>query len=314
MKKMIILGCVLLAATLAVSAQQKKAAPKTYQSILNHFQHPAPGYVLTAAHRGDWRNAPENSINAIDRSIKMGIDIVEIDVRKTKDGQLVLLHDKTIDRTTTGKGKLENWTLDSLKTLKLRQGHGGAVPEKIATLEEAMLFVKGKPVLVNLDKAWECLPETYAVLKKTGTLQQGIFKGNETLAELRQKHGAIMDSIIYMPMVWPMDYNIYGSTAATPADYVKGFLNDFTPAGFEVIFDKESSPVLLEALPFIQQHKITVWINTLWEELCAGHTDEAAILDPEANWGWIVAHGANVIQTDRPVELLAYLRKKRWHE
>jgi glycerophosphoryl diester phosphodiesterase len=177
-----------------------------------------------------------------------------------------------------------------------------------------MLFVKGKPVLVNLAKAWECLPETYAVLKKTGTLQQGIFKGNETLAELRKKHGAIMDSIIYMPMVWPMDYNIYGSTAATPADYVKGFLNDFTPAGFEVIFDKESSPVLLEAIPFIQQHKITVWINTLWEELCAGHTDEAAILDPEANWGWVVAHGANVIQTDRPVELLAYLRKKGWHE
>lgn len=307
--KKLILGFFILA-----GAGVNSYAQQSSERILQRLQHPSPDYILTVAHRGDWRNAPENSINAIDRSIKMGIDIVEIDVRKTKDGQLILIHDKTLDRTTTGKGKVADWTLDSLKTLSLRQGHGGAVREKIATLEEAMLFVKGKPVLLNLDKAWECLEETYAVLKKTGTLRQGIFKGNETLEELRKKHGAIMDSIIYMPMVWPMDYNIYGKTAANPDEYVKGFMKDFKPVAFEVIYDKEDSPVLLKALPVIRQQGITVWINTLWDELCAGHTDELAIHNPDANWGWVIKHGANVIQTDRPVELLAYLKKQKLHD
>ncbi|WP_238387638.1 glycerophosphodiester phosphodiesterase family protein [Pararcticibacter amylolyticus] len=189
---------------LLLSVQQALAQQhhtKTWQSILAHFQHPKQGYVLTAAHRGDWRNAPENSINAIDRAIKMGIDIVEIDVRKTKDNQLVLLHDKTIDRTTSGKGKVSDWTLDSLKTLKLRQGHGGTVDEKIPSLEEVMLFVKNKPVLLNLDKAWECLPETYQVLKKTGTIKQAFFKGNETLAQLRAKHGIIHYGPSFVPVI-----------------------------------------------------------------------------------------------------------------
>lgn len=71
--------------------------------------------VLVAAHRGDWRYAPENSMAAIENAIKMGVDIVEIDIQKTKDGKLILMHDGTLDRTTTGKGKIADWTLDSIK-------------------------------------------------------------------------------------------------------------------------------------------------------------------------------------------------------
>ena len=48
------------------------------------------------------KNAPENSIQAIQNCIDMGVDMVEIDIRKTKDGHLVLMHDRTIDRTTNG--------------------------------------------------------------------------------------------------------------------------------------------------------------------------------------------------------------------
>ena len=292
---------------------QQVYAQKTYQSILKQLKNPSPDHLLIAAHRGDWRNAPENSIDAIDRCIKLGIDIVEIDIHKTKDGHLVLLHDKTIDRTTTGHGRLDSWTLDSLRTLKIRQGHGGAIPGQLPTLEETMLFIKNKPVLVNLDKGWDYLPEAYAVLVKTGTVQQAIFKGKETLPEMRKKHGSLMDSIIYMPMVWPMDYNIYGETAAHPDIFVNGFLDNYRPVAFEVIFNKENSPVILEALPAIKKAGITIWVNSLWEELCAGHTDEKAILKPEENWGWLIKKGANVIQTDRPKELLDYLKMKNLH-
>lgn len=61
--------------------------------------------VLVVAHRGDWRNAPENSLQAYQNCIDMGVDMIEIDLQKTKDNQLVIMHDRTLDRTTDGKGK-----------------------------------------------------------------------------------------------------------------------------------------------------------------------------------------------------------------
>ena len=283
-------------------------------TILSRFLHPSGNYVLIAAHRGDWRNAPENSMHALERCLKMGVDIMETDVRKTRDGVLVLMHDVTINRTTTGKGNVGELSYDSLNKVWLRQGHGGVVRERIPTLEEAMLYVKGKPILINLDKAWDIIPEAYAILRKTGTVDQAIFKGNETLEAMRLKYGAILDSIHYMPMVWPMDYNIYGETAAEPELYVAGFYKDFSPAGFEVIFDRTDAAVFTKALPAIRKYNTTIWINTLWDELCAGHTDEAALGDADANWGWIIQQGATVIQTDRPRELLDYLRKKGLHD
>ncbi len=65
---------------------------------------------------GNWRSAPENSTAAIDSAIAMKVDIVEIDIQKTKDGQLILMHDNTLDRTTTGKGEIKNWTLADIKS------------------------------------------------------------------------------------------------------------------------------------------------------------------------------------------------------
>jgi len=75
-------------------------------TLLEKLNSADDSYVMVAAHRGDWTNAPENSLLAIKDAIEAGVDIVEIDVRITKDKALVLMHDRTIDRTTTGKGKL----------------------------------------------------------------------------------------------------------------------------------------------------------------------------------------------------------------
>jgi glycerophosphoryl diester phosphodiesterase len=54
-----------------------------------------------------------------------------------------------------------------------------------------------------------------------------------------------------------------------------------------------------------------IWVNTLWDSLCAGHTDERGYNgDPAGSWGWCLERGATMIQTDRPVELIRYLEKK----
>lgn len=283
---------------------------RTPSGILHHFLYPDPHNVLVAAHRGDWRNAPENSIHALQLAIKMGVDIMETDVRRTKDGVLILMHDERIDRTTSGKGKVDELTWDSLQRVTLRQGHGGPTEERIPSFETFMNSVKGKPILINLDKGWDIIPEIYTILRKTGTVEQAIFKGSLPLGRMRQQFGGIMDSIHYMAMLHPMDYSIHRTPEEQPDSLIAGWYDHYRPAGFELVFDAPESPVVTKALPAIRAHATTVWINALWASQCAAHDDERAMLDPDANWGWLIALGANVIQTDRPADLLKYLQKK----
>ena len=126
--------------------------------------------VLVVAHRGDWRFAPENSIAAIEHSIKTGVDIVELDLQLTKDSILIVMHDSKLDRTTTGKGRVSDWTLDSIRTLKLKNGASIRTKHSVPTLEEALIAAKGK-VLINLDKADRYFDLVMPVLERTGTAQ-----------------------------------------------------------------------------------------------------------------------------------------------
>lgn len=87
----------LLSVAWSLSAQDKAMA------IRNNLLQEGNNSVLVVSHRADWRNAPENSLQAIRNCIEMGVDMVEIDLKKTKDGHLILMHDKTIDRTKIGR-------------------------------------------------------------------------------------------------------------------------------------------------------------------------------------------------------------------
>ena len=91
-RRFIVLGwlCILT----AVSYAQR------LNEILSDLAAPAQQSVLVVSHRGDWRNAPENSLQAFQNCIDMGVDMVELDLKKTKDGELILMHDGTLDRTT----------------------------------------------------------------------------------------------------------------------------------------------------------------------------------------------------------------------
>ena len=117
--------------------------------------------IMVVSHRADWRNAPENSLQGIQNCIDMGVDMVEIDLKKTKDGHLVLIHDRTVDRTMNGKGKVEDYTLAELKAMQLKNGVGCKTRHQIPTLEEVMLLCKGK-VMVNIDKGYDYFQEVYA--------------------------------------------------------------------------------------------------------------------------------------------------------
>ena len=92
-------------------------------SVWNIFDTVQKG-VLIAAHRGDFKNYPENSIPGILSCITQGVDIVEIDVQKTSDGHFVLMHDPKLNRTTNGKGKVSQRTLKYILGLKLKDAKG----------------------------------------------------------------------------------------------------------------------------------------------------------------------------------------------
>ena len=275
----------------------------TNQYFIEKLNSPTGNSILVAAHRGYWRTAPENSLQAIKNSIDIGVDIVEIDIQKTKDNQFILMHDETLDRTTNGSGMVKDYTLDSLKQLYLKDAAGTLTKHKIPTLEEAMLLAKGK-ILVNLDKSENYIAGIYKLLQETGTVQQAIFKGLKPVSKVQEKYGLVIDSIVYMPIV-----NI--ETNHIP-EYINEFEKGINPVAYEVIYQTENSPVI-GYIDIIKKNEDHVWVNTLWASLCAGHDDDKAIDDPDEAWGWVIQNGATILQTDRPRLLLKYLRKKGLH-
>lgn len=276
-------------------------------SILTHLKDATDKNVLVVAHRGDWRNYPENSIAAINSAVAMGADIVEIDIQRTKDGQLVLMHDVTIDRTTNGKGMVKDYTLDSLRRLFLRNGLGRVTGHRIPTLEEAMLAVKNK-AMVNLDKCYEYLPEAYNVLQRTVTVNHAIFKGYYlTVNNVKKDYDQFLDKILYMAMVKVDE--------ATAGKVITDFQQEMDPIAFELTF-KQDTAGILKQLDKIKQRGSRVWINSLWASLNGGHDDDKAVDEGNTgdSWQWLIDRGANIIQTDRPQELLRYLREKKRHQ
>jgi len=276
----------------------------TLNKIISNFKNSNNNQVVVISHRGDWRNAPENSLQAIQNCIDMGVDMVEIDIHKTKDGKLVLMHDKTIDRTTTGTGFVSEWTLDSLKQLHLRNGANHPTHHKIPTLEDAMLLAKGK-VMINLDKCYSYFDDAYNVLVKTGTENQVVIKGNVSLSEVKQEFGEYLDKVLFMPVV------VLDSPESK--EIISDYLENFKPVAFEFVFKDEQSSTI-NNFKSIRKKGSSIWVNSLWKSLNSGYDDDMAVMNQDSIYGWYIEKGVNMIQTDRPELLLNYLRSKALHD
>lgn len=97
--------------------------------------------MLITGHRGASGQYPENSLLAFEKAFEQGAAAIELDVRRCKTGEMVVIHDETVDRTTNGAGKVEDLTLAELKALD--DTHG----QKIATLDEVLEMVGGKATI-----------------------------------------------------------------------------------------------------------------------------------------------------------------------
>lgn len=291
--KKTMLSAALLFAALAMQASSH------VDSLLACLHNPKSDYVFVIAHRADWRGAPENSIQAIENAIRMGVDMVEIDIQRTSDGEFVLMHDPTLNRTSTGKGRIADLTLEQIKKFRLRSGNGIKSRRAIPTLEEALLACRGR-VLVNIDKGGDYIREILPVIQRTGTEKQVIIKGKYALDRVKADYGD-SKGMLYMPIVDMTD----SAAVARGVEFAK----KMRPVAFEMCFRTEQQ-LDPDFVNLVRKSGSRVWINTLWDTLCAGHDDENALTEGlDKHWGWVLDHHATMIQTDRPEMLIGYLRQ-----
>lgn len=105
-------------------------------------------------HRGGADLAPENTLACINKGIASNADMIEIDIHLTKDGELVVCHDRTIDRTTNGSGKIADMTLAEIKKYHIINKEGDITDEQIPTLNEVLESVNGKcNLLIEIKKS-----------------------------------------------------------------------------------------------------------------------------------------------------------------
>lgn len=307
MKRITIVLLTLVALAGCTGKNQQIAAPENRAEVLREKLLAGDiSSVIVVAHRGDWRYAPENSIAAIEHSIAIGVDIVELDLQLTEDSVLIVMHDSKLDRTTTGKGRVATCPMDSIRLLKLKNGCGIKTKHTVPTLEEALLAAKGR-VLINLDKADRYFDLVVPVLEKTGTTRQIIMKGRKPAAEVLSLYGEYLDEIIYMPVV-DLD-------KVDAAEQMQDYMTELKPAAYELLYAEAGNAAMPLRMRDELHGKALIWYNTLWDTLCGGHDDDLALEDPDAAFGYLIdTLGARIIQTDRAEHLLTYLRNRGLHE
>jgi len=96
------------------------------------------------AHRGNHAEAPENSVPALEAAIRCGADFVEVDLRTTRDGAIVVLHDGKLDRTTDATGAVNERTLAELRSVRLRGHDGSPTDATVPTFEEMLRRARGR--------------------------------------------------------------------------------------------------------------------------------------------------------------------------
>ena len=293
----------LIAALAAFSCAPKQQYTNRAEKILAEINDPNSDYVVVISHRGDWRNYPENSIPAIESVIRMGVDMMELDVKMTKDSVLVLMHDQTINRMTNGKGLIKDMTYDSLMTFKLKRAHNVTTDSlRIPTLREALLCCKDR-ILVNVDHAYPYYKEIVELTEELGVTGQVLMKGKSNIDKVNEDMAKHENNLLYMPII---DINRPKGQALF-AEYLE---RGVVPMAFEVCWQVPGEEIENCAAE-IKKMGSKLWVNTFWPSVCGGlgNDDDAALAaeDPADVYAQYLEMGASMIQTDRPEMLIKYL-------
>lgn len=243
--------------------------------------------LLSVGHRGTIEEAPENTMAAFRKAYELGADIVEADVKLSKDGIPVVIHDGTVDRTAEAKGEVKSFTLAQLQQLKLKCPEGATCTgkERVPTLEELLRWAKGK-IMIDLDMKTDNIEVVVKLVRATGTEDVAFFYLNNS-TKLNQ-FAKVGQGLTMMPR------------ARTEAE-AEAMIQKWKP---RILHTDPNSDLLT---PRIQQmlktQKIRLFLNAL------GVSDSVAKTRPDG-YEPLLEFGGNVIQTDRLDLLVPYLTKR----
>ena len=202
---------------------------------------------LIYGHRGASGYAPENTLEAFRLSMDMGAEGFELDVHMSRDGELVVIHDETVDRTTDGTGLVRELTLKQLKALDASNGMAAYRGAKIPTLEEVFSLIQNTNHVVNVEiktDDWfypgieeKCL----ALAAKMGVEDRILYSSfnHHTLMKLRRlkpdaKLGMLFGDIMVEPWVYARPLNVDYLHPMKMNIYVPGFPEGAAASGLGV--------------------------------------------------------------------------------
>ncbi len=138
--------------------------------------------MIRIGHRGAAGYVLENTLDSIEKAIELGVDYVEIDLRLTRDGHVVVLHDATVDRTTRGHGRLKDLTLAQVKRLKTKDG------QHVPTLEDVLKLTDGRVGLMLELKVRGLAKRVTEIVERSGFSSPMIYASfnHKELALIRQ--------------------------------------------------------------------------------------------------------------------------------
>ncbi len=238
--------------------------------------------IAVISHRGEHLAHPENTLPAFQAAIDAGADFFELDVRTTSDGRLVLMHDRTVDRTTNGTGRVREMTFEQVRALDAgakfsAQFAGTAVP----TFEEALNLAHGK-IGVYVDCKDIAPADLVAALEKADMLDKVVIYGG---AGFLKGVLALRPSLKAMPEA---------DNAAT-LEKLLASLNLHV-----VAFD--AGDFKDDVINVAKQAHVDIYVDRL------GPADKVP------DWQDAIERGAAGIQTDKPAELVQYLQSHELHK
>ena len=301
---------ILLAIALLSSALASAQTTRSIREIRNIQD---DGYIFVAAHRADWKYAPENSLQGLKNAIFFGADLIETDVRQTMDGHFIMMHDATVDRMTNGTGTISEMTLDEIRKLRLRTNWGQSTQHPVATLEEFIAEARGRAYLY-LDKAGIDLPgreegstvrDLLEVLRKHDALKEAVFVLDWPYEKARRIFGAALDSVVYCPVIEEKIPHL--------SEYVDEYIRQLHPVAFQFRMASLDSETY-RLLPHVLASGSRAFVAATWPLHTAGHDDEVSIFRrPSEGWGWLIDQGFTVLETNFPKDLIQYLSSERRH-
>lgn len=235
--------------------------------------------LVVIAHRGSHLKFPENTLTAYEDAIKEGADYVEIDLRTTKDGHLVIMHDESTTRMTDKKGLIKDLNYSEIRDLKIKSNDKeDTTTYRIPDFKSVLDLCKGK-INIYLDFKEADVAESYRLIKEAGMQNNLVVYLNK-----EEQYGQWKKVAPRIPLMASLPENMNISQLNTlldkrPVDIVDNAYND-------------------ETVNLMHKRKIAVWVDVQ-------SNDEG----PE-KWEKSLKQGVAGLQTNHPEKLIEYLEEK----